>query len=253
MKRFFLLALLALAAPLARANDGSITWGEAPSLTKNHPWVEMRSEVVRLKVGTRQTRVECDFVFVNHGPACTVRMGFPDHTDDDHEEQSTVTYFKGFRSFVDGREVKVQSANGPLEDGYRVKWSTKPVRFGARGTLLATRRVRDTYLVETGGETRTSVTVASYTLHTGSSWRGPIGRSEIIVSFPGWRGPFRAVSLQKAYSMTKDNDLGVVMKPAGTLLYKGPGKGRVEGQTLRWVRTKWRPGIDDDIQITFRY
>lgn len=246
--RFLLLAALSLAGAGARANDGSVTWGDAPQLTKSHPSVEMRSEIVRLTVGATETKVDCQFVFVNHGPACVVRMGFPDYSEEEFREAQR---FKSFRSWVDGQAVPVRSVDGPLEDGYRLRWRVKAVSFGAAGTKRAVRRVRDTYTVDTAVEMRTSVSMASYTLHTGGSWRGPIGRSEVIVSFPSWRGPFRAVPRRAWNSETEYNRVAKEMERPGTVAYRGPGQAQVRGKTLRWVRTRWRPTVEDNIQIFF--
>ncbi len=38
----------------------------------------MQSEVVKIRVSKHMIKADCSFVFVNNGPACTVRMGFPD-------------------------------------------------------------------------------------------------------------------------------------------------------------------------------
>src|SRR4051794_11540766 len=83
------LALLLCALPASlpvRADDASISWGGAPRLLKGHRWVEMRSEVVRMTVGERRVHVDCRFVFENRGPACSVRMGFPDNGEGGYDE-----------------------------------------------------------------------------------------------------------------------------------------------------------------------
>ncbi|MEP6757329.1 MAG: hypothetical protein ABJA67_17630, partial [Chthonomonadales bacterium] len=60
------------------ANDGGISMGGSPKLLKGHPSVIMQSEIIRLNVKSEYVEVDCNFVFVNRGKKCTVRMGFPD-------------------------------------------------------------------------------------------------------------------------------------------------------------------------------
>jgi hypothetical protein len=60
------------------ANDGGIAFGGSPGLLNGHPSVSMSSELIRIEVSKLELKADCTFVFVNHGPACEVRMGFPD-------------------------------------------------------------------------------------------------------------------------------------------------------------------------------
>lgn len=104
--------------------------------------------------------------------------------------------------------------------------------------------------------------LAGYTLHTGSSWRGPIGRSEIVVTFE--RAPnrtLRVIALDSLKSNPKlelyQEDAAVarmvtLMKKWGNVVYSGPGRPHVQGNTLRWIRTHWRPTIKDDISFWFK-
>ncbi len=60
------------------ADDGGISFGGSPHLLKGHKSVSMRTEQIRIDVHEKIINVDCKFVFHNDGPACTVRMGFPD-------------------------------------------------------------------------------------------------------------------------------------------------------------------------------
>ena len=71
-------AALALIVQAARADDGGISFGGSPHLLKGHATVAMKSEVVKMDVHDKVIKVDCRFLFHNSGPACTVRMGFPD-------------------------------------------------------------------------------------------------------------------------------------------------------------------------------
>src|SRR5271168_2104093 len=73
-----LVAASAIVAPLARADDGGISFGGNPHLMNGHATVAMKDEVVKMDVHDKVIKVDCKFLFHNSGPTCTVRMGFPD-------------------------------------------------------------------------------------------------------------------------------------------------------------------------------
>src|SRR2546423_11157601 len=85
-------AALSTASDRATANDGGIALGGTPGLLKGHPSIAMTSEVVKIVVRDLTLTADCRFVFTNHGPACTVRVGFPDRgigaMDPDEEEDA---------------------------------------------------------------------------------------------------------------------------------------------------------------------
>jgi hypothetical protein len=138
------------------------------------------------------------------------------------------------------------------------------VKFGRCGTKAAVRRVRDLYTVAVGGESTflSPSNEIGYTLHTGSSWRGPIERSEIIVMFAHWRGTLRAIPLWTFQGRNKDGStymeatgsarVAQHLKQPGSVVYSGPGRATVRGNTLRWVRTRWRPTVSDNISIHYK-
>src|SRR5215212_2408570 len=109
---------LAAVAGAACANDGGIAFGGAPRLLDSHPSVSMESEVVTMTVGDKIVTVDCRFTFRNHGPACAVRMGFPDigvgasdpdeKNSEDYLRHGPVSTFKSFHSWVDGKEVSTK-------------------------------------------------------------------------------------------------------------------------------------------------
>ena len=93
-KRLIVVARVVVAGLLAlgvraSANDGGIHMGGSPGLLHGHPTVTMTGEVIKMTVDDAKVTVDCRFVFTNNGPACTVRMGFPDQgvgADDPDEE-----------------------------------------------------------------------------------------------------------------------------------------------------------------------
>lgn len=218
-----LIGVLTGLAADATANDGRLASGGSPELLKGHPSVTMTSEFITITVNDDGVDVNCNFVFTNHGPACTVRMGFPDRgvgsLDPDEDEDSTAvlktppsTTFDFFRSYVDGHRVKTKLIRGSGEGEY---WHTKSVRFAAHGV----RRVRDVYsqrvgggLTVIGGRYARSSEIG-YILNTGASWHGSIGRTEIVVKFRTThpKGTLKAISLADAddpgavYLASQDN------------------------------------------------
>lgn len=247
---FAALLLLALWAGAAGANDGGISYGGSPRLLEGHPSVSMQSEVIRMTVGADKATVDCRFVFRNSGPACRVRMGFPDQARgaDNPEEDSEggpapktkpQSAFTSFRSYVDGKPVPTELIHGGNW------WHAKVVAFPAHRTV----NVRDVYTVPLGGQIidRGSMSETSYILHAGSSWHGPIGRSEVDVTFatPAVRAPL------VAHPMPKEVMIAAFHAGPGTVLWQGPCRPTVTGHTLRFVRTQWRPTEKDDIFLCF--
>jgi hypothetical protein len=250
---------LLTATGMAKADDGGLSFGGTPRLLSGHPSVSMQSEVVRMTVGTESVKVECDFVFHNSGPACIVRMGFPDEgrgSEDPDEEGVDKTHapqgtFTSYASYVDGVKVPTRVIRADKEGNF---WHTKDVKFAAG----ATRRVRDVYTLRTGSQIAMTGTGAYsetyYILHTGASWHGPIGRAELDITFaPGTTsGALRLVPL----NTVKGNDAEGFNWPhsaPGTVVYRGPCIPTVQGRTLRFVRTNFKPGYLDDVLLYFGY
>jgi hypothetical protein len=256
-------ALLCAAIGGASANDGGIAMGGSPQLLSSHPSVSMTSEVIKMTVGEKDVFVDCSFVFTNSGKACTVRMGFPDvgigaNDPDEETEQSALaktpphTTFQSFASYVNGSPVKTKLIRADEEGHY---WHTKTVRFPAHSVV----RVRDVYRQLTGGgivnigKQGGNASEVAYILHTGSSWHGPIGRSEVDVTFktPVVSQP-QPVSQKEASGGRAGHSIKKALPP-DSVVWKGPCAPTVSGKTLRFVRTNWRPKPSDDIELTYGY
>ena len=262
MKKHFAVLAVALSCyttsftNAARANDGSLEWGGSPQLLSSHPNVAMQSEVITMNIGAQNVTVDCRFVFKNHGKATTVRMGFPDEgsgatafeaDSEDPKPKTAPTGFTSFKSWVDGAPTKTTAVRSSRSG---LTWHTKSVRFPAQSTRI----VRDLYTVPIGGQMGAGMYYrqASYTLHTGASWRGPIGRSEIIVNFVNTGGAdvLRPTTIEK---LKAEHPAALDWKTVakGTVIYIGPSAPSVNGRTLRWVRTNWNPTKKDDIFLAF--
>ena len=231
----------------AAANDTDISYGGSPRALSGHPTVAMHSEVVKVTVSRKSgVTVDCRFVFVNSGPACRVRMGFPDAGPAAYEEDPNskpVGQFTLFKSWVNGRQVSTHVARGGEGEGV---WHVKEVAFPAGKTV----EVRDLYTAPVGssvGYDHFSVAEADYVLHTGASWHGNIGRSEVDVKMD----PALAKAPLKLRPLYPGREHAIGRYDRHTIYYRGPCKPVVSGQSLKFVRTNWRPTDDDDIYLVF--
>lgn len=254
------LSLLAVAAApnAARCDDGGISYGGNPHLLSGHPSISMQSEVVRMDIRKDIISVDCQFVFHNNGAACSVRMGFPDQGEGSEEPYMGDPIPKGpglkatfltYESLVDGKKVPTTVVSTNDRTLY---WHAKSVQFPANSTRI----IRDLYTLKPGGQ----VTIENgfyhqtyYVLHTGASWHGPIGKADIEVRFSpdvqsvpiklrprgSFSGPLAEVKWSKL--------------PAGTVIYEGPCRPNVEGNTLTFHCANIRPTNQDDIHLYYAY
>lgn len=268
LRLFCVVALVGLSLSVvcsaALANDGGISMGGSPGLLKGHPSVRMTDEVIRITVGAETVTVDCRFTFTNHGPACTVRMGFPDQGfgayDPDEEGGEEVmktppkTTFTSFRSYVEGKPVAARLIRADKPGAY---WHTKTVRFPAQGIVhirdLYTQRISGGIVTTPKGEG--SVKQVAYVLHTGASWHGSIGRTEVIVTFHDAKltAPLKPVPLARVSRSHNARDLRAPLSSPGIVVWRGPCPPTVAGRTLRFVRENWHPKERDDIELTYAY
>src|SRR5271156_6732257 len=93
----------------AWADAARISAGGAVHQMHGGGTVSMESEIVRIKITEQLQEVDCTFNFENTGPACSVRIGFPDFTnipDLTSEETATILKpsFLTYQCYVDGKE-----------------------------------------------------------------------------------------------------------------------------------------------------
>ncbi len=251
---------IALFVPV-RADDGGIAWGGSPKLLSTHPSVSMQSEVIRITLNNDTETVDCNFVFKNNGMATTVRMGFPDGADgtmDAEEEVDTQAdpnwrkkpmqpLFTSFKSWVNGVPTKTTLIRADEPGNY---WHAKSVFFPQSSTRI----VRDLYTLPVGGSIMGSgsgsFSEASYILHTGASWHGPIGRIEVDVTFNTTVGAKTVIPVALK-SLPNPNVADWSQLKRGTVIYSGPSVPTANGKTLRFVRTNCTPTEKDDILLWF--
>ena len=108
MKSLKLLVALLFVPALAHADDGILYFAGPPALMKSGAKIRMVSEFVLAKVRSTDAEVYCRFVLRNEGGATTARIGFPDGSDHDKEEDNDdKPQLKRFRSVVDGKPVRL--------------------------------------------------------------------------------------------------------------------------------------------------
>jgi hypothetical protein len=252
------IALVAMLPTIALADDAELSFGGAPRMMSGKTSVVMQSEVVTMTVGNDSVDVDCRFVFKNNGPACTVRMGFPDRgrgaadpTENEDGKSKPASTFNSFASYVDGKPVRtsvISDASNPSD-----LWHVKMVHFGSGQTVA----VRDVYRTIVSSQ----VDVAPgyhggnystfYVLHTGASWAGKIGRADVVVHMR--RNGLHKIRLA-SYAAAGNPDPYKInwakLKP-GTVLWRGPSTPTLDGTTIRFARTNFEPGYLDDVLLFF--
>lgn len=249
---------IALANPAAKADDGGISFGGSPSLLKGHKTVSMKSEVIKMEIHKESIKVDCLFVFHNDGPACTVRMGFPDQGVGAQEpyqgeplpSKNLKATFTSYESYVDGK--KVPTTLVPTDDR-TIFWHTKTVTFKAKKDCI----IRDVYTLPPGEQVTTdegSYYQTYYILHTASSWKGPIGNAKIEVTFAP--DSVKPPLVLKNRRELKDQDLDHVAwpkQPKGVIFYEATSVPKVNAATIIFDKSNFRPTEKDDIHLFYGY
>jgi len=219
-------------------------------MMSGHPTISMALEVVKLIVHGKKVETDCTFVFKNSGNACSVNRGFPDcgMWAYDMERKKPETMFKSFRSYVDGKAVKTKLVLGADK---HEQWQAKTISFSKGGVRV----VKEAYSTDLGGIAAWGfIGAASYILHTGASWNGPIGKATVTVEFSPeleLATPFD-IKYVASQANLKDKDFEEIQKPA-RLLVLGPGKPSVQGHSVVFEKRNWKPTKTDDILILFKF
>jgi hypothetical protein len=87
-----------------------------------------------------------------------------------------------------------------------------------------------------------------YTFSTGASWKGKIGRGELVVRF---RGRFQPNRLLPTRTLERDGPRSFWRNNLTALFWKGPS-GTLWGNQYRIVRRDWRPTEADNVVLQFR-
>lgn len=216
--------LLGLAAvPMrARANDMAVSGvtGSARPLKGEHPDIQMVRERVWIEVFGDSYTTTADFEFLNHGPAQSVAMGFPEQSYGDVASASLLkkSSFKSFATWVDGRRASARrvALSNTESDDFEALW-VKTVFFGAHQRRHIRVRTESSpgsmvaYSSEGGGR------LASYNF-SGGNWKGNVQES-ILVAVPHGKG-----------TSIKSVSVGRGPKPSIS---------RRRGRQGQWLRYRW--------------
>jgi hypothetical protein len=228
--------------------------------------VSMESEIVRIRISDHLQKVDCTFNFENKGPACSVRIGFPDFTNmPDVTSEETATHpkpsFLTYQCYVDGNESKSElvASDGDYGGDDEIKlWHASNVQFPANSKIT----VRDCYsqlpdLSPTDMEEPISqfIKVTRYILQTAASWQGPVKRADIYVAFDKEvaLAPLELASEQDLMnSKFKSEKAWWSKASAHTVCYSASVKPSVAGQELHFTLTDFRPTEKDDIGLLYQ-
>lgn len=185
--------------------------------------ISMASANIKIQVPSAKVRVV--YKFTNHSEKSQeVTMAFPEEGYDAYLDEANKTYFKSFKSYVNGKEVKVKALKRKedaeaLDFGYKIWW-TKNVSFKANETI----EVINEYQSRPGGNTM-AMNFVDYIVNTASTWHGPIKSLRIEVDNSG---------LAK-----------------GTKYIATPNPHKVQNNAMLWYFTDVEPTHENDVQITW--
>lgn len=189
----FLCALLGAflwSRPVALADDTELgaTGGSVYPIRSAD--IRMAAETVQAVCFGRFAEYRVDFRFVNDGKARKVRLGFPfaDTVSSEHGTERPV----GFQAWQNGRPLTVRTVEARGQGkgwthGYFVHEALLPhgstvitVSYLSHASATATVRRRD---VSPGDPGFGMASWYTYWLHTGSTWKGPIGEAVVRYRF----------------------------------------------------------------------
>ncbi len=209
--RPLLLLICVLLSLCALANDAPVSGvgGGVIRLTGKHPSVRMVRETIRMDVYPAYYDVDVTFDFLNDGPACAVKMGFPErgYGGIDGDAYRREPSFLRFNTWVDGRAVTARRQQADVDQGgaFLAYW-VKDVTFTAgqrRAVRVAYRSNNgDLYFGEDGGYGADVFGHYAPYHFTGGNWKGLVEQSTLRINLhlPG----AYVVHCSEAMSLGKD-------------------------------------------------
>lgn len=179
-KTVFLVAVAVLPAAIGAANEISIKVVGGVVVPLGAPSsVRMVTARVEAEIGPDASKVTCQYVFQNEGPATTVTMGFPAFFGERPSRPAEeVQPLQDFRAWVDGVAEPTTLRAG----ADRERWYVKEITFAAGQRRV----VRDTYVQPNGSIYLPPVRrIFPYNLSGAGSWHGPVGRLDVILRWVG--------------------------------------------------------------------
>jgi hypothetical protein len=184
----YIIILFFLAVLQLSANDGFLaSWNGNPVPGKSTN-IEMSREFIYIKVHREYSEVFCKFWFYNHGKTEKVKVGFPDASATNYEDP-TIPLEK-FTSIVNGKPAELKHETEIIfgkdektgkvnmsDTAFIKKWYTKDIEFAGSDTTI----IEDYYIARNSGfHDLMYMGQVFYFIGTGSSWKGAIGRGDII-------------------------------------------------------------------------
>ncbi|MCR4941045.1 MAG: YARHG domain-containing protein [Treponemataceae bacterium] len=184
-KKFFFTVLFSLLlSSLINANDayieaagGSVLPIDSPHASA-HPYISMKSEVIKIDLEKDFYRVHVDFVFYNEGDSVKVKVGFPKW----HYGSSKTIEMRNFKTSVNGKTVDYEiiedkGAETPLHKSDVVdSWFVREITFPSKTTT----KTSVDYDCEYGHAGFNKG--VEYLFGTGKTWKNPIGSQTIEIT-----------------------------------------------------------------------
>ncbi len=181
----------------------------------------MASADIKIQVPTAKVSVTYKFKNIT-AKKQTVTMAFPEEGYDAYLDKENKTYFKYFKSTVNGKSVSVKSLKrkedeDAIDFGYKIWW-VKDVTFQPNETLTVT----NDYQSNAGGNT-IGLSFIDYIVNSASTWYGKIGSLRIEANCDGL--------------------------PNKTKFIANPAPHKVNKNTLLWFYKNIEPSTDNDVSI----
>ena len=219
---------------ISRADDGGVeVFGGNVKLMSEHPTVRMAGENVTITMkDSKFYDVDATFVFYNNGGSTTTFVGFPVGGFSPGED--IPGEFKKFRTYVNGAEIHTTDKVTVLEGGYKhreEKWKVKEVHFPGKQNTIT----RVVYTAPYGGSSNGDKFIR-YTIGTGSSWYGSIGRSTFTFVFD--EDAFLGREVQRPFDTYRASTLA-----------KANMKFSRNRNTLQWFVDEFEPDPSDSFEV----
>ncbi|MFA6213610.1 MAG: hypothetical protein WCT03_19570 [Candidatus Obscuribacterales bacterium] len=261
----FLILFVGIGTP-ALADVARISTGGAVHQMRGGGTVSMESEIVKIKISEHLQEIDCTFNFKNKGPACSVRVGFPDFTNIPNlTNEETATNIKptflSYHWYVDGKESSSELV--PAENDYGgnddIKlWHASDVQFPANSKITVRAcysQLPDLSPTDMQEPIQQFIKVTRYILQTAASWKGAVKKADIYVTFDKdvAAAPIKLVSVRHLMnSKVKSSKSWWSQQSANTVCYSASVRPSVNGQELHFTLNNLRPTEKDDLLFLYQ-
>ncbi|MCB9653525.1 MAG: hypothetical protein H6729_05255 [Deltaproteobacteria bacterium] len=260
--------LLALFASIASANVARADIAPAPrpsvsnlqrppSAKRRPPAVRMQEEAVTISLYPSFAIVHATFLMTNTGPTFKDEIGFPGAGSPVAGQLAVHTPLHGFRAWIDGKEVTTSEraitkefAFGPPKPGggrYTRRRDETWHVFGAHIPKQKSVKITVEYAVLSAQHdvpNAQTLDKVHYILHTGRSWKGPIGSGIVRIVAEEGVDPASVSTVNHAFhGMSNATQYEPLVLPKGA---SRTDKG------FEWKFTKLSPSEKDDLEIVYR-